>query len=155
MTQGGEGFVGQLGNKYYLVEESALPPVLLRVIKVKELLETKQCATVAQATSQVGLSRSAFYKYRDAVQEFLDASDGRIMTFYLLLRNKPGVLSAVSTIFANSGANILTINSSIPVSGRSVTTISAETYGVEAGIDAFLAAIKEEPNVIQVEVVAG
>ena len=145
----------QLGNKYYLVEEGAMPPVLLRVLEAKELLETGQCATVADAANQVGLSRSAFYKYRDAIRVFYDTSVSRIMTFHVLLRNKPGILSSVLAIFANSGANILTINQSIPVNGRAVVTISAETHSIADGIDSLLAAVQSQSGVIRIEVIAG
>jgi len=155
MAAGGGRSMEQSGIKYYLVEEGAMPPVLLRVLEAKELLETGQCATVAEATSQVGLSRSAFYKYRDAIRVFYDTSVSRIMTFHVLLRNKPGILSAVLAIFANSGANILTINQSIPVNGRAVATISAETHGVTAGVDDLLAAVQGKTGVIRIEVMAG
>ena len=52
---------------------------------------------------------------------------GRIITFYALLKDNPGVLSNVLSIFAGSGANILTINQSIPTNGCAAVTISAET----------------------------
>ena len=142
-------------HKHYLVEASALPAVLLRVIRVKELLDTGECATVAEATEQVGLSRSAFYKYRDAVSAFQDSYAGRIITFHALLRDKPGVLSSVLGIFSSFGANILTINQSIPVNGRAVVTISAETHGMTEGINSLLTAVEAESGVIRIEIMAG
>ena len=75
----------------------------------------------------VGISRSAFYKYKDAVQPFQDMKAGHIITFYALLKDNPGVLSNFLSIFANSGANILTINQTIPTNGCAGVTISAET----------------------------
>ena len=142
-------------SKFYLVASSALPDVLRRVLHAKELLETKQCQTVADAVSQAGLSRSAFYKYRDAVSPFYDLSGSRIITFHILLKNRTGALSAVLGIFSNFGANILTINQSIPVSGRAVVTVSAETLHVTAGLDSLLAAVEAYPAVIRIEVMAG
>ncbi|MCL2842486.1 MAG: ACT domain-containing protein [Oscillospiraceae bacterium] len=145
----------QAEQKFYLVEAAALPEVLLKVLAVKELLEAGSAKTVAEAVTQVRLSRSAFYKYRDAISPFFDASSGRIITFHVLLKNRPGALSAVLGIFSNFGANILTINQSIPVRGRAVVTISAETHRVADGLDRLLAAAAEHPEVIRIEVMAG
>ena len=67
------------GSKvYYLVESSALPEVYHKVIKTKELLESGQAATVSEAVAQTGLSRSAFYKYKDVVFTFHEKSQGRV-----------------------------------------------------------------------------
>ena len=71
------------GNKpkYYLVEASVLPEIFAKVIEAKELLETGQVRTVADAVACVDISRSAFYKYKDAVRPFNDMLHGRIVTF--------------------------------------------------------------------------
>ena len=61
------------------------------------------------------------------MQPFQNMKAGRIITFQMMLKDKAGVLSAILSIFANNGANILTINQSIPTGGRAMVTISAET----------------------------
>ena len=48
--------------KYYLVEASVLPEIFAKVIEAKELLETGQVRTVADAVARVDISRSAFYQ---------------------------------------------------------------------------------------------
>lgn len=141
--------------KYYLVASEALPAVLMGVIHAKELLDTGQAPTIAQAVETAGISRSAFYKYRYTVSPFLETGASRIITFHILLRNQPGLLSAVLLIFANCGANILTINQSIPVSGRAVVTISAETKGVTGGIEGLLDTVGAKGGVISIEAIAG
>ena len=80
---------------YFIVESSALPEIFLKVAEAKRLLETGEVDTVHLATRQVGISRSAFYKYKDAVRPFNDMLHGRIVTFQFLLKDEPGVLSAV------------------------------------------------------------
>jgi len=50
---------------------------------------------------------------------------GRILTFQFLLRDMTGLLSSILTIFAQFGANILTINQAIPTNGCASVTISA------------------------------
>lgn len=142
-------------SKYYLVAAEVLPDIFIKVVEAKELLETGEAATVAEATGRVGISRSAFYKYRSAVSPFRDMKSGHIVTFHILLRDQMGVLSAVLAIFADSGANILTINQSIPVNGTAVVTISAVTEGVEVETDELLRRIAATSGVIKLEVLAG
>ncbi len=104
--------------QYFIVDADALPEIFLKVAEAKRLLETGESGTVNQAARRVGISRSAFYKYKDSLRPFNDMLNGRIITFQILLKNEPGVLSAVLNIFARSGANILTINQSIPAGGQ-------------------------------------
>lgn len=63
-------------------------------------------ATVNAATQRVGISRSAFYKYRDAIRPFQDMLHGRIVTLQIMLRDEPGCLSLVLNLLAEMGANI-------------------------------------------------
>ena len=67
--------------KYYIVESSALPEVFLKVAEAKRLLSTGEASTVNEATRMTDISRSAFYKYRDAVLPFQSMMTGRIITF--------------------------------------------------------------------------
>ena len=95
--------------KFYLVSAEALPEIFIKVAEAKRMLQSGEVRTAGDAARAVGISRSAFYKYRDAVRPFNDMKTGRIITFYAMLKNNPGVLSNVLSIFAESGANILTI----------------------------------------------
>ena len=113
--------------KYYIVESSALPEVFLKVAEAKRLLSTGEASTVNEATRMTDISRSAFYKYRDAVLPFQSMMTGRIITFQLLLHDEQGLLSEILGVFADAGANISTINSIVPTNGTAVVTISAET----------------------------
>ena len=130
--------------KYYLVEAAMLPEIFLKVMEAKELLETGEAMTVADATGRVGISRSTFYKYKDSISRFQDMKRGHIITFLIVLRDRMGVLSSVLSIFAETGANILTINQSIPANGAAAVTISAETADIAA-----------TEGVIKIEVQAG
>lgn len=125
--------------KYYIVEAKALPEVFLKVAEAKWLLETGEVATVNDAARATGISRSAFYKYRDSISPFQNLMAGRILTFQLLLRDMTGLLSSILTIFAQFGANILTINQAIPTNGCASVTISAETSGISQGVEALCA----------------
>lgn len=140
---------------YFIVEATALPEIFLKVAEAKRILETGEVDTVYLATQRVGISRSAFYKYKDAVRPFNDMLHGRIVTFQVLLKDEPGVLSEVLNIFAQTGGNILTINQGIPVNGCAVVSIGAETSGLDGSIEDFVALIAALTGVLRCEILAG
>ena len=140
---------------YYIVEASVLPEIFRKVVETRRLLDTGEAETVNQAVRLTGISRSAFYKYKDAVRPFQDMLHGRIVTFQLLLKDEPGLLSQVLNRFAGSGANILTINQGIPSNGSAVVTVNAETSGMEGSLQKLLEEIGGLAGVIRGEILAG
>ena len=141
--------------KYYLVAAEALPEIFIRVAEAKRMMQTGEAETVGAATKLAGISRSACYKYKDAVQPFNDMKSEHIITFYTLLKDVSGTLSRVLNVFAASGANILTINQSIPTNGCAAVTISAETSGMEKSLEQLIGDISSLENVIKFEILAG
>lgn len=141
--------------KYYIVEASALPEVFLKVAEAKRLLATGEAGTVNEATRITGISRSAFYKYRDAVLPFQNMMTGRILTFQLMLHDEPGVLSGILSCFAAGGANILTINQTIPTGGCALVTVTAETIHMTETLEALLHQLENTSGVVRAEVLAG
>ncbi len=141
--------------KYYIVEASALPDVFLKVAEAKRLIATGQASTVNEATKMTGISRSAFYKYRDAVQPFQKMNVSRVITFQFMLHDEPGVLSAILAAYAQQRANILTINSITPSNGCALVTISAETTDMAVSLDELLKILTQTAGVIKAEVLAG
>ena len=141
--------------KFFIVEASALPEIFLKVAEAKRMLETGETDKVNEATKAVGISRSAFYKYRDSIAPFQNLMAGRIINFQMMLKNKAGVLSSLLSIFASSGANILTINQSIPTGGRAMVTVSAETGELECSLEELMHRIEVTPGVVKAEMVAG
>ena len=142
-------------HKYYIVEASALPEVFLKVAEAKRLLSTGEASTVNEATKMTDISRSAFYKYRDAVLPFQNMMTGRVITFQFLVHDRPGLLAEMLDLFPECGANIQTINSIVPVNGTAVLTISAETMDLSVSLEEMLRRLRAFPGVIKAEVVAG
>ena len=141
--------------KYFIVEANALPEIFRKVAEAKRLLETGEAETVHQATGMTGISRSAFYKYKDAVRPFNDMLHGRIVTFQTMLKDEPGILSGLLNVFAGTGVNILTINQNIPVNGCAVVTITAETSALQRSLEDMLNAAAGSPGVLKCEILAG
>ena len=141
--------------KYYIVKASALPEVFLRVAEAKRLLQTGAALTVTEATRLTGISRSAFYKYRDSVLPFQNMMTGRINTYQFMLHDRKGLLSSLLSIFAEYKANIQTIKSIVPTNGSVLVTISAETIDLTVTIEELLNQAGKLPGVIKAEVLAG
>jgi len=141
--------------RYYIVEASALPEVFIKVAEAKRLLSTGEANTVNEATRITGISRSAFYKYRDAVLPFQNMMTGRIITFQFLLHDYKGVLSGILNTLAECKANIQTINSIIPTNGCALVTISAETTDLTVQLEDLLRELSQTDGVIKAEILAG
>lgn len=139
---------------YFIVEAAALPEIFLKVAEAKRLLETGEADTINQAARQAGISRSAFYKYKDSVRPFNDMLHGRIVTFQILLKDEPGVLSAVLNVFAQTGGNILTINQGIPVDGRAAVSLGVETSTLRVSLEEIVDQTAHVTGVLRCEVLA-
>ena len=142
-------------KNFFIVDKSVLPEIFLKVMEVKNLLESKKEKTVQDAVNRVGISRSAFYKYRDAVHPLYENTRGKTVTIAANLDDTPGLLSAVLNSIATEGANILTINQSIPTNGCAAVTISAETSGMAETLEQLLSDVAAVEGVVKFEVLAG
>lgn len=139
------------GN-FYLVSDEILPEAIKKTIKVKELLRSDDNINIQQAVKQFELSRSAFYKYKDSVFPFYDASREKIISLSLLLEHKKGVLSSVLNAVASDGGSVITINQGIPLQGVALTTISIDTKTLSIELEALLDIIRMIDGVKRLEV---
>ena len=67
-------------EKYLLVDSSILPDIYHKVIEAKRLLNSGKCSCVSDAVKRTGISRSAYYKYKDYVFPFYEMSKEKILT---------------------------------------------------------------------------
>lgn len=140
---------------YYIVEASVLPEIFHKVVEARRLLDTGEADTVNKAVEISGISRSAFYKYKDTVRPFQDTLRGRIINFQVMLKDQPGNLSAVLNLLAGSGGNILTINQGIPTNGCAVVNVAVESQGMKPSIQELLQQLSAHPGVLKSEILAG
>ena len=139
-------------SNFYLVREEILPEAIKKTIAAKEILKRGELKTVNEAVAKVGLSRSAYYKYKDYVFPFYDASKDKIITLSLLLDHKSGVLSRVLNTIAGDSGSIMTINQGIPLQGIANTTISMETKELTVDLEALLDKLRLIDGVKRLEV---
>ena len=141
--------------KYYLVEAWALPEVIRRSLEAKRLLSTGTAHSINEAIDMAGISRSAFYKYRNAAAPFVEMSTDRIITLQASLADEPGVLSRLLNTFADCGVSILTINQNIPQGGQATVTISVRTANMAGDIEALMRRARMLDGVNSLGILAG
>jgi len=139
---------------FFLVDSAILPEVFSKVIEVKKILSTGKVKTVNDAVKEVGISRSAFYKYRDYVFPFYETSRGKVITLFFVVEDFSGILSSIINIIAEANANILTINQNIPINGLADVTISIETFEMKEDIQNMMAEIRKIEGVRRSEILA-
>ena len=139
---------------WVLADVHTLPEVFGKVLDAKQRLASGAAASAAEAARSAGLSRSAFYKYKDAVFAYQQDAAGKLLTAHLVLLDKPGVLSMLLSAFADAGANILTVNQNIPADGTATVSISARIDRLTVTEEAFLASLQELHGVEKITRVA-
>ena len=110
-------------NRYLLVNSAVLPPVFEGVILAKELLAAGKATSAAEAAKAAGISRSAFYKYKDFVFKY-SAVRGNTLSINALLSDRAGVFSALTAALYDSGANIITVTQGLPENGTANVSLT-------------------------------
>lgn len=115
-------------DKLYIVSEEALSSVLVKTLYAKELLETKKASSISEAIEKAGISRGAFYKYKDLIKPFYDMQSANKVTFLMVLEDVKGVLSKILNIMAKYNVNVITINQNVPIDKVANVTITVDTF---------------------------
>ncbi len=101
-------------RRFLLVDAEVLPEVLSRFCA--KAAASGAVSNISAAAKQAGISRSAFYKYKDTV---FDAETGReSITVVATLLDKTGALQSLLSGISAAGASIVTITQSRPRTAR-------------------------------------
>ncbi len=137
-----------------VVDANILPDVFTKVLEVKKIMARKDERSFASACKRIGISRSAYYKYKDSVFSYEELFNRRIVNLYLLLTDSPGVLSSVLVHIHSLSANILTVNQSVPVDGVAAVNISLRLTSESSGELDSLNSISELEGVLEVKILS-
>ena len=137
----------------YLVREEILPKAIKKTILAKELINRGEVRTVNEAVEKAKLSRSAYYKYKDYVYSFFEATRDKIVTLALLISHRPGTLQDVLRVIAEEGGNVLTINQGLPARGAATVHISLETAKLRDDFQTLLEKVDVVDGVQRLEIV--
>ena len=100
------------GN-FLVVDKRVLPEVYEKVVDAKRLLKEGKVKDVTEAAKTI--SRSVYYKYKEAVFELAETGQGQKVTINMMIRDNKGVLSGILNYISEEGGSIITINQGIPM----------------------------------------
>ena len=134
-------------SDFLIVHKKILPDYLDKVIEARKLIENKECSTVKEAVTQVGISRNTYYKYKDYVYETSDNKTNRHAVISLILKNENGSLASVIRVLTNLSTSILTISQAIPIHEKANVLLSLDITSLSCSIDEMLSSLKEISSV--------
>lgn len=141
-------------TNYLIVDEALLPEVFSKVIEVKKSLDTGLFNHVSDAIKHVGISRSAYYKYKDHVFSTQDMALERKALISFILSDKKGILSYVLKVISENGGNVLTINQNIPIQKKANVLISLDIKDLQIPIQELLTLIEVIDGVSKIKLVS-
>lgn len=128
---------------YLLVNAELLPDVYGKVLLAKEYLASGEAANATQAAKMAGISRSAYYKYKDGVFEYDPENSEDMLTLSLKLTDEKGVLFAVTNELYVVGANVLSINQQVPQNGIASVSLTVRIAEMSVSVDKLIEKLKD------------
>ena len=141
-------------TKYFVVKKKAIPEVLLKVVETKRLLATNRGMTIQEATDEIGISRSSFYKYKDDIFPFHENEKGQTVTMVIQLDDTPGVMAELRQKVAEYKANVLTIHQSIPVNGIASLSLSIDVFPATGDVEVMKNSIESVQGIHYAKILA-
>lgn len=128
---------------FYLINSNIMPDIYKKVIKAKSLLDSGEAKNVAQASKMAGVSRSAYYKYKDAIFEYHGDDSSDTATINAKLKDNAGVLSSLMNELYKAGANVLSVNQSVPIHSVADVSVTVRIAEMTISKDELLKSVKE------------
>ena len=142
-------------KEFVVVSSDVLPEVVIKVIEAKRLLAQGVCSTSTEACRAAGVSRSAYYKYKDSAFLYSEKSDERIVTFCLVLSDRAGILAEVLSEIYRLDANILTINQNIPIDSAATVMITLRLNDSSIEPGGVMKSLAKISGVASVKIISG
>ena len=128
---------------FYLINASIVPDIYKKVITAKSLLASGKAKSASQAAKMADISRSAYYKYKDAIFEYHGDDSSDTATIYARLLGNAGVLSSLMNELYKAGANVLSVNQSVPIHSVADVSVTVQIAEMTATKEELLNSIKE------------
>jgi len=141
-------------SRFLVIDKEILPDIFEKVVEAKELLRSNKVKGITEATKEVGISRSAFYKYKDYVYTLNDSNVGKKINISFLLTHQTGVLSSVLHIISSNNGNILTINQDAPINNFASVNIVFDITNISAKLDDIIHEIMNINGVEKLDILA-
>ena len=137
---------------YVLVNADLLPEVYGKVLLAKEYLASGEATNASRAAKMAGISRSAYYKYKDGVFEYDPENSEEMATLSLKLTDTKGVLFAVTNELYLVGANVLSINQEVPQNGVAKVSLTVRIAEMTVSVETLIEKLKDVNGVRSVAI---
>ena len=142
-------------GKLVVVSSDVLPEIVLKVIEAKRMKARGDAVTSAEACRAVGISRSAYYKYKDSVFNYEEQLTNNIVSVYCILKDEKGVLSSIIAKLYELNTNILTINQNIPIDSVATVTFSVRFDRDAINTKKLTEELSKVHGVVDVKIISG
>ncbi len=142
-------------KEFVVVSSDVLPEVVLKVIEAKRLIAQGTCKTSTEACRMTGVSRSAYYKYKDSAFIYSEKLGERIITLCIVLSDREGILAEVLNEIYRLDANILTINQSIPIDSAATVMVTLRLNDQSLQPGAVAKSLMKVKGVASVRIISG
>ena len=139
-------------NEFYIVAADVLPEALKKTAQIKALLSQNSNLTINEAADKVGLSRSAFYKYRESIFSYNKMNKERIVTLIVTAADEISVLAECLQIITEMDGQILTVNRGLPIQDTSKATLVIDTKNMKQEIETLVEKHYEIALVREIEI---
>lgn len=141
------------GN-FLVVDKRVLPEVYEKVVDAKRLLKEGKVKDVTEAAKTVNISRSVYYKYKEAVFELAETGQGQKVTINMMIKDNKGVLSGILNYISEDGGSIITINQGIPMNKSANLSLTIDISSLGGDLKTLLEDLSKLNDVEKVEFVA-
>lgn len=142
-------------NQFFLIDSKILPDVYSRVLHAKQLIADGTVKNATEAAKVAGVSRSAFYKYKDSIFPYNERYEGHIVTLHSILEDRAGVMMQFVNVLYKCGANIQTVYQDIPNGGRASVSVSFRNSSDEINVPEVLELMRAVDGVVSVTQILG
>jgi len=138
-----------------VVDSKVLPEIYIKVLEAKRMIARGDAKSSVDACKTVGISRSAYYKYKECVFTYEEKLTHKIISLYAVLKDEPGVLSSILTTLYELNANVLTVNQNIPIDSVATVTISIRFNSESIANSMIKTKLTELYGVVDIKIISG
>ncbi len=141
-------------DKFYIVDAEILPEVIKKVVDIKKMLHAGKVKDITEGVKTVGISRSAYYKYKDKIFPLSEGVQSQKATLAMLISHEAGALSNVLDTIAENQGNILTISQDVPINNAANVTITFDISNLITDIKELMEILSKEMLVLKIKLIA-
>lgn len=140
-------------KEYYLVDFEILPTAIKNTIRAKQMLENGSASTIYEAVKKMGISRSAFYKYKDHISDVVAGNERDLLTVIAVIPNDTVVVTRLLRKLDKLDAVPVTMEKSAPAGKYISMTFSFFVMDLPFSTDELVSEIKNVKGISNVIVV--